>query len=78
MISPIRRRELRQFAEAYAFDAGQLNIGAPLDALLALLIKAENRAERDYLYRCFWRRYFPHCDRRLKAGARALLREATP
>lgn len=75
MLGRTRRRELRAFANAYAFDSAWARDGDPIDALLAVLMKAENPRERDYLFRVFWRDYFPFRARCLAATARRLLRE---
>lgn len=76
MIGFARRRELRRFAKTYAADAAWTPEGAvPVDALLALLMKAESARERDYLFTRFWAAYFHHRARRLAAEARDTLKE---
>ena len=75
MLGPVRRRELRAFANAYAFDSAWARDGDPTDALLAVLMKAESQRERDYLFRVFWRDYLTLRARCLAATARRLHRE---
>lgn len=75
MLGLARRRELRAFANAYAFDSAWARDGDPTDALLAVLMKAADQRERDYLFRVFWRDYLTLRARRLAADARRLHRE---